>query len=118
MIYERLLIARDLLSEDGSIYFHCDYRVTAQIRLILNEIFGKENYVNEIIWQGSPGSSMNPNKFIKTHDTILLYRKNIESFTFNPDYIEMGKDARAHYRNQDEKGIYRWDNCGAPGKKG
>ena len=118
MIYERLLIAKDLLSEDGSIYFHCDYRVTAQIRLILNEIFGKENYVNEIIWQGSPGSSMNPKKFIKTHDTILLYRKNIEFFTFNPDYIEMGKDARAHYRNQDEKGIYRWDNCGAPGKKG
>src|SRR3989338_6176199 len=50
MIYERLKLMKDLLAEDGSIYVHCDYRVVAYMRLILDEIFGKENFVNEIIW--------------------------------------------------------------------
>ena len=76
MIYERLILMRDLLAEDGSIYVHCDWRLTGPLRLVLDEVFGKENFVNEIIWQGVPGGSMSKGKFIKTHDTILFYRKN------------------------------------------
>lgn len=118
MIYERLIIAKDLLSDDGSIYLHCDYRLSGQMRVILDEVFGKDNFVNEIIWQGSPGSSISANKFIKTHDTIYFYRKYEQNFIWNIDFVEMGKDAKAHYRNEDINGVFRWDNCGAPGKKG
>ena len=49
MLYERLLLMRDLLADDGSIYVHCDWRVDSYIRLILDEVFGKENFRNEII---------------------------------------------------------------------
>ena len=65
-----------LLSEDGSFFIHCDYRVAGKIRMILDEIFGEENYVNEIIWQGARGDTSSKNKkFIKSHDTIFFYRK-------------------------------------------
>ena len=51
MIYERLALMRDLLAEDGSIYVHCDWRVNSYIRLVMDEVFGKNNFLNEIIWQ-------------------------------------------------------------------
>ncbi len=51
MIYERLLLMRDLLAEDGSIYVHCDWRVNSYIRLVLDEVFNRKHYLNEIIWQ-------------------------------------------------------------------
>ena len=51
MIYERLVLMRDLLAEDGSIYVHCDWRVNSFIRLVLDEVFGKENFINEITYK-------------------------------------------------------------------
>ena len=50
MIYERLVLMRDLLAEDGNIYVHCDWRLVGFLRLVLDEIFGPSGFVNEIIW--------------------------------------------------------------------
>ena len=75
MIYERLAIMKDLLADDGSIYVHCDYRLSGRMRLVLNEVFGEDNFTNEIIWQGSPGSSIVSGKFVKTHDSIFYLEK-------------------------------------------
>ncbi|MBW2595183.1 MAG: site-specific DNA-methyltransferase [Deltaproteobacteria bacterium] len=75
MIYERLVLMRDLLAEDGSIYVHCDWRVTAYIRMVLDEVFGKDNILNEIIWyfsQGGKGAKL----FAKKHNTILFFGKS------------------------------------------
>ena len=74
MIYERLVLMRDLLAEDGSIYVHCDYRVTALIRLALDEIYGSENLRNEIIWGfKAPGKSSS--YFKRKHNTIWFYAR-------------------------------------------
>ncbi|MEE8391820.1 MAG: DNA methyltransferase, partial [Anaerolineae bacterium] len=51
MIYERLALMRDLLAEDGSIYVHCDWRMEAYIRNVLEEVYGRDNFMNTIIWQ-------------------------------------------------------------------
>ncbi len=75
MIYERLIIMRDLLADDGSIYVHCDWRLTAHIRELLDEVFNVRNHINEISWCysiGGKGSS----RFARKHDTILFYSKN------------------------------------------
>lgn len=75
MIYERLVLMRDLLSEDGSIFVHCDWRVTAHMRQILDEIFTRPCLINEIIWyfsQGGKGTSY----FGKKHNTIWMYGKS------------------------------------------
>ena len=82
MIYERLILMRDLLAEDGSIYVHCDWRVTQFIRMALDEVFGRENFRNEVIWcykSGGAGS----NGYAKKHDTILYHSKS-GAVIFNP----------------------------------
>src|SRR5580704_15030542 len=71
MIYERLSLMRDLLADDGSIFVHCDWRVNAYIRLILNDIFGKTNLVNEIVWHYKTFQGQTSRYFAKKHDNIL-----------------------------------------------
>ena len=87
MIYERLLLMRDLLSDDGSIYVHCDWRVNSSMRLILDEIFGKKNYWNEIIWCYT-GASNSKKEFPRKHDCILRYSKS-SNIIFNTDDIRI-----------------------------
>ena len=78
MIYERLILMRDLLAEDGSIYVHCDWRVNSFIRLALNEVFCADNYVNEITWKRSDAHSdvgQGAKHLGKICDTIFLYAR-------------------------------------------
>lgn len=88
MIYERLSLMRDLLADDGSIYVHCDWRVSGYMRLVLDEIFGKENFVNEIVWYYPDTPGRSSNFFPKKHDTVFYYQKG-ESRIFNSDDIRI-----------------------------
>lgn len=81
MIYDRLVLMRELLSDKGSIYVHIDYRVCSYVRLIMDEIFGAENFQNEIIWCYSIGGKGNT-RFGRKHDNIYLYSKT-KNYTFN-----------------------------------
>lgn len=90
MIYERLVLMRDLLADDGSIYVHCDWRVTQYIRMALDDIFGRDRFRNEIIWcykSGGAGS----NGFAKKHDTLYYYTKsNALIFNSSKEKSHMG----------------------------
>lgn len=71
--------ARELLNETGSLYLHIDYRMSAKLRLMLDEIFGEQNFMNEIVWcykSGGRATRYYPRK----HDTILFYRKSAKVF--------------------------------------
>lgn len=86
MMYERLKLIHNLLAEDGSIYVHCDYRVTSVLRLIMDDIFGMPNFKNNIVWyyrRWTAGSG----SFQKMHDDILFYSKS-DDFELNPVFIE------------------------------
>jgi site-specific DNA-methyltransferase (adenine-specific)/adenine-specific DNA-methyltransferase len=72
MIYERLILMRDLMTEDGSIYLHCDWRVSGYMRMALEETFGASNFVNEIVWMRSANTSSIGNIWKRAHDTIFL----------------------------------------------
>lgn len=81
MMYPRLALMRELLSDKGSIYVHIDWHVGHYVKILLDEIFGKENLVNEIIWKYHAGTV--PKKGLgKKHDTILFYKKS-DDFKFN-----------------------------------
>lgn len=83
MIYERLKLMYDLLSVDGTIYVHCDWRVSSFIRLTLDEIFGENNFLNELIWHYQAGTA--PLKgFAKKHDNIFVYTKTKNENIYNP----------------------------------
>lgn len=76
MIMERLILIRDLMSLDGSIYIHCDWKTSGIIRCIMDEVFGKDFFRNEIIWH-YPGREMHiSNKFNSKHDNIFFYTRS------------------------------------------
>ena len=105
MIYERLRIMHDLLAENGSIFFHCDYRVSAYMKLVLDEIFGTDNFRNEIIWQRT-GAHNDAGRFGYVHDTIFLYVKSEASF-FQPVYISHSEEHLGTRFNQVDEGSQR-----------
>jgi DNA modification methylase len=75
MIYERLVLMRDLMAEDGSIYVHCDWHVSHLLRLALDEVFGADKFQNEIVWYYYNKMQGNINRFASNHDVIFWYSK-------------------------------------------
>ncbi|NLW90213.1 MAG: site-specific DNA-methyltransferase [Syntrophomonadaceae bacterium] len=87
-MYERLMLMRELLADDGSIYVHCDWHKGQYIRCILDEIYGRDNFINEIIWRRKGGSALsNMSRMSTSTDTIFLYSKS-SSPIFNIVYME------------------------------
>lgn len=82
-MYERLILCRELLADTGSIYLHCDWHKNAHLRMLMDEVFGPENFINEIIWQYSSGGA-SKRTLARKHDTVLLFSKMAESYVFNP----------------------------------
>ena len=82
-MYERLIIMHQLLSDTGSIYLHCDYHKNHYLRCLLDNIFGPENFINEITWKRRGGALNNFKSLGQLTDTIYLYSKNPNSYTFN-----------------------------------
>ncbi len=124
-MYPRLYLMKELLSDNGAIYVHVDYHIGHSLKLILDEIFGKENYINEVIWLYNTGGIPEKCGFAKKHDTIHLYAKNkslvkwnsqkaktyIRGDFFNPDQPrakELGieQDAYGLYRMTEMKDVW------------
>ena len=83
MLYERMILMRDLLAKDGSIYVHCDWRVNGYVRLILDEAFSKDRFRNEIVWHyANTGLKARSKKFHQVSDTLHVYSKSAD-FIFN-----------------------------------
>jgi len=130
-MYERLILLRELLSDQGSIYLHCDWHKNHHLRFLLDEVFGSENFVNEIIW-GYKSGGASKESFSSKHDNIYLYSKT-KNYKFNTqnykryldrdpengkeigrdprkDIVEYFKDALGTYRINIQRDI--WDDIG------
>ncbi len=107
MIYERFLIIKELLNERGSVYVHCDYRVNSMIRLILDEIFGRDSLINEVIWCYRDRANRKEH-WNQKHDTLYWYSKNAGNFTFNIDNVRTPyrPEYVIKFKYEDEKGKY------------
>lgn len=108
MIYPRLALMRELLSEQGSIYVHIDWHVGHYVKIMMDDVFGKDNFKNEIIWKFIKGASGN-NTFGRKHQNIFFYSKNPSSYfdldsvriDYNPETIARAKRGEARYINVD-----------------
>ncbi len=93
-MYERLLLMRELLSDQGSIFMHCDWHKNHHLRCLMDEVFGPSNFVNEIAWcyygPGSPGMR----QFNRKHDNILWYSKTYNVWKFNADAVRVPHDEK------------------------
>ncbi|MGB2580173.1 MAG: site-specific DNA-methyltransferase, partial [Minisyncoccia bacterium] len=107
MMYPRLFLARNLLCDDGVIFVSIDDHEVANLRMIMDEIFGEENFVSQLIWKNKKGGG-NDAKFVAIeHEYILMYAKSTDELenlfhAYTEDYIE-------RYKEEDEKGKFFWD---------
>jgi adenine-specific DNA-methyltransferase len=91
--YETALLLRELLADDGSIYIHLDDHVSSYAKAILDEVFGHENFLNEIVWQRT-GAHNDPRRYGNIADTLLFYAKtttyswNVQYSQYSDDYIK------------------------------
>lgn len=106
-MYERIILLRELMSSSGNIFVHCDWHKSSYLRIICDEVFGNNNFVNEIIWKRKGGSS-NPSKQLDVAtDTILWYRKTelaIFNAQFSKDSPETQQYIEERFNNVDENG--------------
>ncbi|MHA1256010.1 MAG: site-specific DNA-methyltransferase [Promethearchaeota archaeon] len=117
-LYDRLVLMKNLLSENGSIYVHLDWHVSHYIKVILDEIFGKENFKNEIIWAYPAASAKTRRFFIRSFDSILFYTKS-SVYTFNDDpgiYMEYSDRVKFALK-EDDKGMFYYRGGSHNGKK-
>ena len=119
MIYERLKLMYDLLADKGSIFVHCDTRVNSYIRLVLEEIFGADNFHNEIVWQRSSSGKTISRNLSRDTDTIFWFSKSDE-YILNPVFQPLSDTTIAMYSLDDGDGrgkyrLYPLQKTGSPG---
>ena len=107
--YETATLLFDLLADDGSIYVHCDWRLAHYLKVILDEIFGKENFLANVVWSYQTRHSSD-RFWNRKHDDLLLYKKSDEwTFNWRDEEVmqKLSPNTISKYRYRDEKGYYR-----------
>ena len=93
-MYENLMAIKSVMSDTASIYVHLDWHIGHYVKVLMDEVFGEDNFVNEIVWcyngPGSPGMQ----HFNKKHDTIFWYCKDKQDYIFNDKDIRMTHNAK------------------------
>src|SRR5690348_10402586 len=108
MIYERLILMRDLLAEDGSIYVHCDWRMNSFIRLVLDEVLGRDCHLNQIVWKRSApiGGKKKSKMFPRDHDVIIFYKRDAN--IFNNIYVPYSEDYVTNFFTKSDPNGRKW----------
>lgn len=105
MIYSRLMLARNLLTDDGVIFISIDDNEIDNLRKVCDEVFGEDNLVNCFVWNCSTAGGIRPKIASKTHEYIVCYAKNKDNLSMF--FVPLSSDAKKMYTQKDEKGLYR-----------
>ncbi len=108
-MYENLLAIKSVMTDDASIFLHIDWHIGHYAKILMDEVFGEDNFKNEIVWKTQTPSGMKAlaNKLGSTHDTIFWYAKS-ESFTYQPQFLEVSEQyIKRNYPYEDDKGFYK-----------
>jgi len=118
MMCVRLIELRRVLKDTGSIYLHCDPTASHYLKLLMDTIFGVQNFRNEIVWKRTNAKSLAFTRFASNHDIILRYTKS-EKWVWNPQYTEYDPEYLKIFYKYIEEGTgrrYRLDNLANPNK--
>ena len=118
MMYPRLKLARNLLTDDGVIFISIDDNEVSNLRKLCDEVFGEDNFVADVIWKRKRGRDNSAKWFSKSHEYLLIFAKKLEEF--NTNYLELNEETKAAYKNPDNdpRGPYRMLGCWARGTQG
>lgn len=114
MMYPRLYLARNLLRDDGVIFVSCDDNEIHNLKALMNEVFGEENFVANIIWQKVYAPKNSARHFSEDHDYIVTYARHAD--TWRPELLPRTEDQDAHYANPDNDPRGPWRADGMSGR--
>ena len=119
MITPRLILMRELLADTGSIYVHLDWHVGHYVKIVMDELFGKENFVNEIVWKRSDAkgdATQGSQHYSRVHDVILFFQKTSARY-WRPIFLPLSDEyVQGFYRHHDKNGRrYKLENMLGPG---
>ncbi|MFH1956357.1 MAG: site-specific DNA-methyltransferase [Patescibacteria group bacterium] len=119
MIYERLKLMHGLLADDGSIYVHCDWRVSSYMKMVLDEIFGQNNLQRQIAFSTgwALGFKTSTDNWIKQHEIILYYSKSTSNKIFNKQYRPYTVDYNARARKDEDGRLWVDQSLGSISKQ-
>jgi len=103
---KRLILTKEILADDGIIAVHLDSKKGHYVKIILDEIFGENNFLNDIIWQSTTASKYQTNSFPKTYSNIYIYRKT-KNYTFNRQYTDFTEKYINDFYKYEEEGTER-----------
>lgn len=117
-MYENLMAMKSVMSEEASIYVHLDYHIGHYVKILMDEIFGEDNFRNEIIWKRATAHS-DAEFYGNNFDCIFFYTKSQSGYTFNTTYQDYEESYLARFSNTDPDGR-KWDsgNLTAKGLQG
>ena len=107
-MYENLMAMKSVMSEEASIYVHLDYHIGHYVKILMDEIFGEDNFRNEIIWKRATAHS-DAEFYGNNFDCIFFYTKSQSGYTFNPMFTEYDESYAARFKRTDPDGR-RWDD--------
>lgn len=110
MIYPRLKVARDLLTEDGVIFISIDDNEVENLRKVCDELFGEDNFVAQLVWERAFAPKNDARFISNSHDYIVMYSKQIESFKIGRLPRTVEADARYSNPDNDPRGVWQSDN--------
>jgi adenine-specific DNA-methyltransferase len=106
-MYENLTAIKEIVNESGSIYVHLGYHIGHYVKILMDEIFGQENLINDIVWHYETSSGAVKKKFIKNHDYIFFYAKNREEYIFNQIKEPWPESTLKKWQKDEDGRIYR-----------
>lgn len=116
MMAPRLFEARRVLRDTGSLYLHCDTSASHYLRILLDAIFGRDKFRNEIVWRRTHAHSSSK-RYGPAHDIILFYSKG-DGYTWNQPFVPFAREyVEQFYSRSDERGPYQLITCTAPGDR-
>lgn len=104
-MYENLVAIKSVMSDTASIYVHLDYHIGHYVKILMDEIFGEENFLSEITWKKTNAHNFKTVGYVDTCDYIYYYAKNIEEYVFNIQYTVISEAQLSRYK-KDENGRY------------
>jgi len=120
-MYENLIAIRSITSETASIYVHIDYHIGHYVKILMDEVFGEDNFRNEIVWRRSDAhNDKTLTNYGNIHDSIFFYSKNLDTYIWNGPTSEINQDTiDRDYKNGKETGrLFRLGDLAGPGGRG
>lgn len=97
-MYENLMAIKTVMSDEASIYVHLDWHIGHYVKILLDEIFGEENFQNEIIWKKTNAHNFKQKGFVRTNDVIFYYTINPDNYCFNELFTEVSPEQLSRYK--------------------